>query len=60
MEWAAVFGALAAVIPVLVKIWSHRYDTNQKQQKSLQQRSLDELHAGTDGRVRARASVPPQ
>lgn len=48
----AVLTVLAALIPVLVKNWSAKQETKH----DLTDRSLDELHAGTD---RVRGQKPP-
>mgnify|MGYP001594129559 CR=1 FL=1 len=54
----AVLGALATVLPVLVKIWNNRIEVHREKSQALQTHSLTELHAGRDG-VRALQQAPP-
>lgn len=41
-----VFTALAALIPVLVKIWNNRVDTSRKATDAIRSRDIDELKSG--------------
>ena len=41
-----VFTALAALIPVLVKIWNNRIDTSRKATDAIIKRDIDELKSG--------------
>jgi hypothetical protein len=41
-----VFTALAALIPVLVKIWNNRIDTGRKATDAIRSRDIDELKSG--------------
>lgn len=41
-----VLAALAALIPVLVKIWNNRIDTSRKATDAIIKRDIDELESG--------------
>jgi len=41
-----VLTALAALIPVLVKIWNNRIDTSRKATDAIIKRDIDELRSG--------------
>ena len=41
-----VITALAALIPVLVKIWNNRIDTSRKATDAIIKRDIDELRSG--------------
>ena len=58
LDWIAVAGALAAVIPVLAKMWSNRVEVRHVKADALHTHSLNELHAGRD-RVRAVQQAAP-
>ena len=57
----AVLGALATVLPVLVKIWNNRIEGHREKSQALTTHSLTELHAGRDGvRALQQAASPVQ
>lgn len=55
----AIMGALATVIPVLVKIWNNRVEVIHEKSTAVRNRSLAELHAGRDGVRAFQQAAPP-